>query len=130
MEFLNVGPLELFFILLIAFVVLGPEGAIRHGRNLGRMINRIIRSPLWASIISTSREIRDLPHKIVQETGLEETVKEISTDMREVSRDMKNVSRDLEEQASIRLPMNDSEHLQEGQQEPPRGENRNNLGSA
>ncbi|NPV86259.1 MAG: twin-arginine translocase TatA/TatE family subunit [Anaerolineae bacterium] len=98
MEILNVGPLELLFILLIAFIVLGPEEAIRLVRSAGRLINRVMRSPLWFSIVSTSREIRDLPRKIVQETGVEDVVEEISGELSEISRE-------ADEQARVSLPV-------------------------
>lgn len=98
MEILNVGPLELLFILLIAFIVLGPEEAIRMVRSAGRLINRVMKSPLWFSIVSTSREIRDLPRKIAQETGVEDVVEELSGELREISQE-------VDEQARVSLPV-------------------------
>ena len=38
MSFLGMGPLEIVIILLIAFIVLGPERMVDAGRFLGRMV--------------------------------------------------------------------------------------------
>jgi Sec-independent protein translocase protein TatA len=38
MEFLGVGPLELFFILVLALIVLGPKDMIKTGRQLGSFL--------------------------------------------------------------------------------------------
>ncbi len=96
MEIFNVGIWEFFFILLIALIVLGPDNMAKTGRTLGRWIYKLIRSPMWAQIVDTSREIRNLPTKIVREAGLEESLKEIQAETKAISGD---VSKDLREAA-------------------------------
>jgi sec-independent protein translocase protein TatB len=88
MQIFNIGPLEFILILLLAIIVLGPERIVRGARDAGRWVNRMVRSPTWQSILSTSREIRDLPKKIVQETGLEDSLKEIQQTGEEVSQEL------------------------------------------
>ena len=77
MELFNIGPLEFILIILFAVVFLGPERMVKGAYSLGRWINKFVRSPMWAEIMSTSREIRELPTKIVRESGLEESLAEI-----------------------------------------------------
>ncbi len=84
MEILNVGPWEFVFILLIALIVLGPDNMAKTGRTMGRYIYKLIRSPIWAQIMSTSRELRDLPTKIVREAGLEESLKELQEETKTI----------------------------------------------
>jgi len=95
MEFLNIGPLELFFIALLAFIVLGPERMVSSARKLGKGINRALKSPLWSSIVETSHEIQDLPKKLIQDTGLDEDWAEIEKSTRQISEELKEVSSEV-----------------------------------
>jgi Sec-independent protein translocase protein TatA len=78
MEIFNIGPLELLFILVIALVVLGPKEMVNTAKKMSTVIAKVIRSPFWASMMDTTREIRDFPRKIMRETGLEENINELS----------------------------------------------------
>ena len=78
MEIFNIGPLEFLFVLVIALVVLGPKEMVNTAKKLSRGIAKIIRSPFWASMMDTTREIREFPRKIMRETGLEENLNELS----------------------------------------------------
>lgn len=40
MNFLNIGPMELLFILLIALLLLGPERLVSTARRMGKAITR------------------------------------------------------------------------------------------
>lgn len=77
MQFIGIGPLEFLLIVVIAIIVLGPKGMITAARETGKMIRKIIRSPLWRDVMDTSREIRDLPNKLVREAGIEEDLEEL-----------------------------------------------------
>ncbi|HEC62047.1 MAG TPA: hypothetical protein ENI27_07320 [bacterium] len=76
MDFLGVGPLELFFIFIIALLVLGPNDMVKAGRTIGRVLRQIVTSPNWRTIQQTSRDIRNLPNKLMREAGLEDIQKE------------------------------------------------------
>lgn len=77
MNILNIGPLEFILILVIMFIFLGPEGMIKTARQIGTWIRLAVRSPMWKEIMGYSREIRELPTKLVRESGLDEDLKEI-----------------------------------------------------
>jgi sec-independent protein translocase protein TatB len=77
MNFLGVGPLELLILAVIALLVLGPKGMTDLGHKTGRLIRKITRSPLWQDIVSTSRDINDLPGKLMREVDLEDELKNI-----------------------------------------------------
>lgn len=81
MDFLGVGPLELLFIFLIALIVLGPTDMVKAGRTMGRYLRKLVTSPTWRAIQQTSREIRDIPTKLMRDAGLEEDMKDIKKDM-------------------------------------------------
>jgi len=77
MEFLGIGPLEFLLIVVIAVIVLGPKGMVKAAREIGLLIRKVVKSPLWRDVMDTSREIRDLPQKIVREAGIEEELDEL-----------------------------------------------------
>ncbi len=96
MQILNVGPWEFFFVLLIALIVLGPDKMVKTGRTLGLWAYRFMRSPMWAQILDTSRELRNLPTKLVREAGLEESLKEIQEETKSIGG---TLNKDLKEAA-------------------------------
>lgn len=77
MNFLGVGPLELLILAVISLLVVGPKGMADLGRKTGRLIRQITRSPFWQDIVSTSRDINDLPGKLMREADLEDELKNI-----------------------------------------------------
>lgn len=72
MDFLGIGPLEVLFILLIALIIFGPKDIVKAGRATGRFLRKLITSPGWQTVQRTSRELRDLPNRLVREAGVEE----------------------------------------------------------
>jgi len=72
MDVLGVGPLELLFILLLALIILGPKDMVKSGRTIGRILRKIVTSPSWNAVQKTSREVRNLPNRLIREAGLEE----------------------------------------------------------
>ena len=86
MQIFNVGALEFLLIFILALVLLGPDRMVETARGLGKWVYRLVRSPFWTSVMDTSRELRDLPTKIVREAGLEESIKEIKDINQEVKK--------------------------------------------
>jgi Sec-independent protein translocase protein TatA len=77
MEILNIGPLELIIILLIMFVLLGPQEMIATAQRIGKWVREFVHSPMWKEVMGYTKEIRDLPKMIMDETGLQETLDEV-----------------------------------------------------
>ncbi len=95
MQIFNIGPLEFVAFLLIALIVLGPERIVSGARSAGRWVNRMVHSPTWQAILTTSREIRDLPQKIVSESGIEDSLKEIEQTGLEVTSELNQAATDM-----------------------------------
>jgi Sec-independent protein translocase protein TatA len=91
MNILGIGPLELVFIVVIMILVLGPEQMVSTARKTGAFFRKVVKSPLWHTIMDTSRELRDLPTRIVREAGIEEELKEIKTSTDSL-KDLRNIS--------------------------------------
>lgn len=84
MQVFNVGALELLFILILAFLVLGPKRAIKTARDIGGWIRNLVRSPIWREIVHTSNEIRDLPKKIMDDAELSQMMNELDLSAQEI----------------------------------------------
>lgn len=78
MDILGIGPLELFFIIIIALIVLGPKDMVKAGRTIGRYLRMIVKSSGWQAVQQTSRELRKLPNRLMREAGLEEDLSDIN----------------------------------------------------
>lgn len=79
MEILGIGPSELLFIIIIALIVLGPKDMQKAGKTVGRWLNGLVRSDGWKAFQQTSKEIRNLPTKLMRDANMElaETEREI-----------------------------------------------------
>jgi len=84
MEIFGVGILELILILVIAIIVLGPDGMVKTARSLGVWLRKVIKSPIWAQLMDTQRELREMPTRLVREAGLEEDIKELKRTTQDV----------------------------------------------
>ena len=70
MDFFGVGPLEILFIALIAFVIFGPKRIFEISRNLGRAMREISRTASGFSA-RLEREIGDQTANDIKPTGSE-----------------------------------------------------------
>jgi sec-independent protein translocase protein TatB len=77
MDIFGIGPTELVFIILIALIVLGPKDMERTGRTIGRWLRDINKSEGWRAFRDTSREIRNLPNRLMREANLEDLEKDV-----------------------------------------------------
>jgi sec-independent protein translocase protein TatB len=87
MEILGIGPLELFFILIIALVILGPKDMAKTGKTLGRFMRKIITSPEWRTVQKASRELKYLPNRLMREASLDDLSKDFE-DINKISKDL------------------------------------------
>jgi len=91
MDFLGIGPTELVFIILIALILLGPKEMQKTGRTLGRWLRNMTTSDGWRAFRDTSREIRNLPNRLMREANLEDLDKDIG-----------KIGKEIEEAADVK----------------------------
>ena len=84
MDLLGVGPLELILILVIIFLVLGPEDLAATGKKIGRFLSTVRKSEFWRGVTQVSREVRDLPTLLMREAELEDAKRELEEELRDV----------------------------------------------
>ncbi len=87
----GIGVSEIIFILILMVIILGPKKMVEGARDLGKTIRKVTHSQFWKDAMQTSREIRDIPRKIIDEAGIEDDVKEIN---RALNPDFKNTISD------------------------------------
>lgn len=81
MNIFGVGPLEIFFIVLIALIVLGPKDMVKAGRTIGKFLRKIVTSENWSTIQQASQEIRTLPNRLIREAGIDEIQEGLKKDL-------------------------------------------------
>ncbi len=96
MQVFNVGALEILFILILAFIVLGPQKAIKTARDIGAWIRNMIRSPIWRDIVQTSSEIREFPKKVMDDAELSNLIEELDLSSQEVKDILKQTRSEAE----------------------------------
>lgn len=77
MDIFGIGPTELVFVILIALIVLGPKDMQKAGRTIGRWLRDFVTSDGWRAFRDTSREIRNLPNRLMREANMEDLKKDV-----------------------------------------------------
>lgn len=100
MQVFNVGVLELLLILIIAFIVLGPAKTIKTMGDIGRWFKNLSNSPIWREILSASKDIRDLPRKIMDDANFQNTFEELERSTKELNQVLNQVQSETEDELS------------------------------
>lgn len=72
MQFLGISPTELIFIVIILFVVLGPQDLVKVGSTLGRSMRKLRESGTWKTMTDATRQLRELPQTLARQAGVDE----------------------------------------------------------
>jgi len=91
MDIFGIGPTELAFIILIALILLGPKEMEKTGRTIGRFMRDLTKSEGWRAFRDTSREIRNLPNRLMREANLEDLQKDVG-----------KISKEIEESTNVK----------------------------
>lgn len=73
MEIFGIGPLELVLIVVVAIIVLGPKEMITTAQKAATWLGKLRKSDIWA----TTKDVMDIPNKVMKETGLDKEIREI-----------------------------------------------------
>lgn len=91
MDIFGIGPTELVFIILIALILLGPKEMEKTGRTIGRFLRDLTRSDGWRAFRDTSRELRNIPNRLMREANLEDLEKDVG-----------KIGKEIEESATVK----------------------------
>lgn len=97
MEILGIGPTELLLIIILALVIVGPRDLAKLGRDAGRALNRLYRSPMWRTMNEASREIRNLPTRLAREAELDSVQRDLQQAGRDLRDSARSASRSIEQ---------------------------------
>ena len=78
MKILNIGPLELLVIFVLAVLMFVPDDLVNLAHKTGRWIYNLRKSEFWQEVVGTTKQIQEFPQQIMKEVELEETMKEIN----------------------------------------------------
>jgi len=90
MDILGIGLPEIFFIVILALILLGPKDMVKAGRTIGRTLRAFVMSPTWQAMRTTGKEIQQIPTKLMREAGLEE----IQAELQEVKGDVQSATKE------------------------------------
>ncbi|MFZ3150377.1 MAG: twin-arginine translocase TatA/TatE family subunit [Anaerolineaceae bacterium] len=71
MGFLNLGWSEILVIILVAFIVLGPDRITSFSHDLGSWLRKLNKNETFRDVVQTTDEIRNYPQKIMDEAMLD-----------------------------------------------------------
>lgn len=123
MDFLGISPLELVAILVIIFLVMGPQDLVKIGGTLGRALRRLRSSDTWRAVQDAGRQLRELPETLVRQAGIEELEK-TQSELRKELNEQKAVLKDIDQQVSAwtRKPTSLSQKSKPTENPPPTSE--------
>jgi Sec-independent protein translocase protein TatA len=101
MEILNIGPLELIIILVFMFIILGPKDMVKTAQRIGGWVRSVTRSPMWREVWGISQDIRELPKKLMEETGLEEALTDVKQTTQDVAKELNAQINEAKEAARV-----------------------------
>ena len=91
MDIFGIGPTEIVFVILLALILLGPKEMEKTGRTIGRFLRDLTRSDGWRAFRDTSRELRNLPNRLMREANIEDLQKDVG-----------KIGKEIEESATIK----------------------------
>lgn len=126
MDLFGVGPMELFLVIILALIVLGPKDMQKAGRSLGRWMNNLVRSDTWKIVRQASNKIKYLPNELMREAGLEDIKKTGESLNKEINDQISPVLKDpykswKEQNLSLSKTLSETQ-LSDNKIDPPRPE--------
>lgn len=116
MEFLGISPVELIAILVILFLVMGPQDLVKIGGTLGRALRSLRTSDTWRAVQDASRQLRDLPDSLAKQAGIEEIEKlqqDLKSDLKEQKKALDDIDRQITAWTRTPAPLSQKNKPQE-----------------
>lgn len=101
MKIFNLGALEVLFIVILTLIVLGPERTIKAAGNVAGWVKDFVKSPFWKELLSASKEIRDLPKKVMDDDEFASTINELDGKASIIGSSLNDVRRSINERLSV-----------------------------
>ncbi|HIE56735.1 MAG TPA: hypothetical protein EYP88_00695 [Anaerolineales bacterium] len=95
MDILGIGLPEVFFTVLLALIIFGPNDVVKASRAVGRFMRKVVTSDVWKVMQTTTKEIQHLPTTLMREAGLEDKNWDELTGISEVNRVARDFNRQI-----------------------------------
>ncbi len=82
----GIGIPELVLLVLVIFVVLGPERSRQAALELGRFLGKLLRSNWWREISEITQSLRDLPATLIRMAELEDMQSELRETLSDIQK--------------------------------------------
>lgn len=100
LNILGIGPLEVVVFVVILLLLFGPKDLVGMARNIGRFLNRLVRSENYQVIQQASTELRKLPERLVQEAQLEELQQTLKPQLDDVQKTIQPALNEIQQAVS------------------------------
>ncbi len=77
MNIFDVGAGEIGFLVLLALIFIGPKRMSETSKDIGRWLNKFVRSDTWAALKEVSNAIVHAPNRMMREANLEDLQREL-----------------------------------------------------
>ncbi|MEX1071149.1 MAG: twin-arginine translocase TatA/TatE family subunit [Anaerolineales bacterium] len=94
MDFLGIGLPEVIAIVLLLFLVLGPQDLVKLGSSLGKTLRGIRQSGVWQSFQEARQQLRHLPDELARQAGAEQ-ISELRDELKEEQAKLKKLDEQL-----------------------------------
>jgi Sec-independent protein translocase protein TatA len=88
MNLFGIGLPEILFILFLSLLIFGPKDLEKTGKTIGRTLNKLVRSENWRAIQQTTRELKNLPNRLMRESGVEAIKKSTVVELQNASKEI------------------------------------------
>ena len=88
MNLFGIGGPELIFLLILIFLLLGPEESVKVARGLGRALRFVYRSTLWRVMVRMRHEFEHLVREEIRRAGIPEDLQQLKDWQRSLVREM------------------------------------------
>ncbi len=85
----GIGSLEFLFLLLLTFLLLGPEDSVKVARGLGRALRFVYRSTLWRAIARMRYEFEKIVQEEIRRASIAEDLQQLKDWQRSMEQESK-----------------------------------------
>jgi Sec-independent protein translocase protein TatA len=85
----GIGIPELVLLVLLIFVVVGPERSRGAALEIGRFLGKLLRSEWWKEISEITQSLRDLPTTLIKMAELEDMQSELRETLSDIQKSTK-----------------------------------------
>jgi Sec-independent protein translocase protein TatA len=89
MNILGIGPMEIVLVLILGLIIFGPKDLQKAGKSMGKWLYKLTHSESWRTVQQTSQELKNLPNRLMRESGLEDLEKSAKGELQKANIELK-----------------------------------------